>query len=194
MKRVFEVKSWHVLVALVAAGVLVMGGVVLASDRGAMKTQSPPHSAAAADSVGAKFFKGGRIRMTASSLTSSVEVGSSSDTSVISASFRVPSGKKADVFAQFHGEAYNNASTAGGYCYGEFRLDGVGGDTFAPGEEWLVDNYLYGPGNYPTISMNGFKRRIGPGLHTVFFTMDQAGNADCFIYGRTLLLTANIHD
>jgi len=138
--------------------------------------------------IGTDFFPSGKTRIAASTSNDAATVNPGGDQTVLTASFRVPSHQRADVVALYNGDAF--ADNGGGYCYLEFRLDNASGPTFSPGEEYPVDGQVYSDA-YPTLSVNGVKKNIGAGYHTVYVTMDSTGPT-CTLYDQSLVLLANV--
>ena len=133
------------------------------------------------------FFGSGDFRMAAASLSNTLSVQSTAgEVDVLHLSFSVPSGHREDIAAFFNAEAYQAGN---GYCYLNFELDQVGSTPIHPGNLWVTDGYVYN-GAYPTISAQGFKASVGPGLHFLYVTMYASG-ADCTLYNRSLIVLGN---
>lgn len=194
MRRILNAKLrlWHLLLTLVivsgAVGATAIAGGESPTDHvslgGVPKTGSVPLN----------FWKQGTPRMVASYRTNAIAVPDApTEVNVLNGNFTVPAGRRADVIVWFTANASATGTT--GWCYGEFRLDGMSGTVLSPGEYWPVDAGVYGSGYYPVFTMMGFKKGIGPGSHTIFTTMDEAGgDVECWLYQRSLVILASIHN
>jgi hypothetical protein len=175
-----NLKIWHLLLVFLVIA-LSSGGVVLAAEPLGVSS----------------FFPKGEFYMAGASGSGGSPVTVPSDgteVTVLSATFTVPSGKKADVAALFNGDALWNGSTPG-YCRGEIRLDSPTGTAFLPGSILLVDGYVYSyNGNrHATLDMNAYKKAIGAGAHTAYVRMwTEEGGSGCLVYARSLMLVANV--
>src|ERR1035437_4344882 len=131
MKRQFlsrHVSLAHVLAVNVLTAVAV---AVLALGVGTAGAAAP-----------AAFQSAGSFRLAAASATTEVEVTGSTSKTVLSVSFTVPSGRRADVQATYNGQV--QSTTAGaelGVCFAGMRLDSSS-DFLKPGEILVLDRRI----------------------------------------------------
>ena len=181
-----QLRVWHIVAVLLVISVMTTG-VVLARG-GDPATRLAASNERRTTAIGTDFLPSGKTRIAVSTSNDATVVSPGGDQTVLTTSFRVPSHQRADVVALYNGDAL--AENGGGWCYLEFRLDSASGPTFAPGEEFPVDGYVYADA-YPTLSVNGVKKNIGAGYHTVYVTMDSTGPT-CTLYDQSLVLLANV--
>jgi hypothetical protein len=181
-----QLRVWHIVAVLLVISVMTTGAVLARGGDPATRLAASHEPRTTV--IGTDFFPSGKTRIAASTSNDAATVNPGGDQTVLTASFRVPSHQRADVVALYNGDAF--ADNGGGYCYLEFRLDNASGPTFSPGEEYPVDGQVYSDA-YPTLSVNGVKKNIGAGYHTVYVTMDSTGPT-CTLYDQSLVLLANV--
>ncbi len=181
MKNVLNgnLKVWHLLVVAVALMVFTGSTIALADT----------------DAINALFPKG-TVYMVSSSATSDNALTTPANgdkLEVLSVSFDVPSGKRADVQAVFSGFLQHNSGTYS-YCFGEFRIDSATGTALHPN---TVNKYqLYGGtiAKLPdqlTSTFTGHRKGLRPG-HYVLKTYLSSAYATCNVYERNMNVVVNI--
>jgi hypothetical protein len=181
-----QLRVWHIVAVLLVISVMTTGAV-LARGGDPASRQAASHEPRSTV-TGTDFWPSGKTRIVTSTSNDTTTVNPGGDQTVLTASFRVPSHQRADVVALYNGDGFSD--NAGGYCYLEFRLDSASGPAFSPGEEFPVDGQVYS-NHYPTLSVNGVKKNIGAGHHTVYVTMDSTGPT-CDLWDQSLVLLANV--
>ncbi len=138
-------------------------------------------------------FSAGSIRMSSAKSNAYVNVsGSTALLKVLTTSISVPSGKTADVQANFSATVAHNLGTYA-YCFGAFTLDGATSDaTFAPGNVQLIGGGTAAEPDAVSVGMTGFRRGIGPGNHFVNVYISSA-YAGCTVEDRAVNVLVNIH-
>jgi hypothetical protein len=178
-----NLRVWHLLVGLGAVVALGAGGVVMA------RPVSAPRVLELSGGVTPAVYATGTIRMASNISHDSVTIHEADGKkSVLSASFVVPSGQRADIVSFFSAEAYKYPK---GYCYLEFHIDSLATTPLNPGELWVADGYIY-DGGYPTISAQGVQGNVGAGTHILYVTLRATGGA-CYVDDRSLILLTNTH-
>jgi hypothetical protein len=187
MKNVFnsKLKLWHLFVFGVVL-LLVGGGAVALADTDAVNG----------------FWAAGQVRFASAYSSNSVVITGSNNppVKVLSTTFTVPVGKKADLQATFSADLHHGTGGIGyAYCFGYFGLDASNPDPkFFPGGGSLP-NYQYQllggqQANEPdalTVSMFGFRKGVPAGTHTVNVYINSAYSG-CEIQASNLNVIANI--
>ena len=137
-------------------------------------------------------FAAGSIRMSSSKSNAYVSVDSDTVTKVLRTSFKVPSGKTADVQATFTGTFAHNIGTYA-YCFGAFTLDNqtYPDATFQPGQVQLFGGATSTEPDQLSLGMTGYRTTIGPGTHFVNVYISPA-YAGCTVEDRALNVLVNI--
>lgn len=191
MKNVLNgnVRIWHLLgFALIL--LLFSGGAV----------------ALAAPDVISAYFPAGDIRLASAWKNDPITVSGTDQppVKVLSVSFTVPDGKKAELQTTFSGELQHGTGGAGyAWCDAYFGLDSASPDpAFKPGGFIIGDpsnsayQLLGGPqAKEPQIitsGMAGFRKNVPAGKHTVnvYFVSVYSG---CTVFARNLNVIVNIH-
>jgi hypothetical protein len=179
-----SVSLGHVLVlnaaTLVVAGVLVVGAAV-----------------AGAGSVIDSFRPVGNFRMASSSTTTSTLVeGADGPTTVLSVTFDVPSGKRADILVFYNGQLTKATTSTVGLCFGSVHLDNPGSTALAPGEQLLLDGGVAASGGAvhgEAASLQARKQGVTPGHHTLYFVAE-TGGVGCYYDNNALFVVANVRN
>jgi hypothetical protein len=180
------VSVWHVLVlnaiTLVLVGILVGGAL-------------------GDGLVGRAAFKpAGAFRMaTAASTTSQVVTGAMGETTILRVSFRVPSGRRADIAAFFNSQITKVDSTPAnppiGLCFNSIRLDNAAsGPILNPGELLTLDGFVDPAADSlhaVTASVQGVRNDLPPGNHTLYVRANSGGEG-CRWQDRSIVVLANL--
>lgn len=170
-----QVQLWH-LVVLVAVSVFVGSAAVVS-----------------AETLGTGFWTQGAINIATVSGddSNSVTVPSGyADTVVLQKSITIPAGKSADLAVIGSVDMEGGGTSGYQYCFGQYRLDAIGGSQFKPGN-YILEGFNP-PANNLTVPINGFMAKVPPGKHTVYMVME-AGYHDCIALDRSMIIIANIH-
>jgi hypothetical protein len=178
-----NLQVWHLLVGLGAVVGVGAAGVVMA------RPVSAPPVVHSSNGVMPAVYATGTIRIGSNVSHDGVYIKSADGKkSVLSASFTVPSGQRADIVSFFNAEAFKYPN---GYCYLEFHIDSLSTAPLNPGELWVADGYIY-KGGYPTISAQGVQTNVGAGTHILYVSLRATGG-DCWVHDRSLILLTNTH-
>jgi hypothetical protein len=110
---------------------------------------------------------------------------------VIRTTVSVPPGRTADVQASWSGDLHPNVGQYA-YCFGYFTIDGTTDDFFKPADAYqLIGGETAKMPNAVTVSMNGYRRQVGPGQHSLNVYINSA-YAGCTIFGQALNAVINI--
>lgn len=177
MKKILtsQVKMWHLIVLAIVVTFLTSATIV------------------AAEPLAGGFWGAGTIMIAAASGTDSSQVTvpkGYADTVVLQKAITIPPGKSADLAVIGSADIEGGASTGYQYCFGQYRLDAIGGSQFKPGN-YILEGFNPPPNNL-TVPINGFITKVPSGQHTVYMVME-AGYADCYILNRSMIIIANIH-
>jgi hypothetical protein len=166
------------VITTVAVAILVMG----ATGAGAAAPQA--------------FQGAGSFRLASAVQAAPVEVQGSTQKTVASLQFTVPSGHKADIQATYNGQIQSTTSGAEvGVCFAGMKLDS-GSSFLKPGEVLVLDrriDVLAGDTLTLNDTLQAFKNGIGPGTHTLKVIGDAAGSNGCWYELGSVTVVANVH-
>ena len=174
MKKILTapVRLWHLMLVVILLATLTGTAVVSAA----------PLSA---------FLPAGTMRMAVAYSDSLYTVPEGyTNKIVLQQSFSIPAGKVGDVVAIGEVDIQGGDLTGNQYCFGEYRLDTVGGTQFKPGS-YILEG-INPPPNNLSLPIIGFLTGVGSGQHSVKMVMS-AGYADCIAMNRAMILLVNIH-
>ena len=174
-----NLKRWHVLSAVLAVSVLVGGTFAIAA--------TPTGQ-----------FASGSIRLASSWSGDSIDITGSDDPEslkrVLRTSISVPSGRTADVQASFSAALHpRKLNGTFAYCFGRFTIDSQSNvdPQFRPGQTQLIGGSHAEQPDAITVTMNGFRKGIGPGTHYVNVYVSSAFEG-CQLQERALNVVVNI--
>lgn len=180
MKNVLNgnLKVWHLLVTALAV-MLLTGGTIALADTDAINA----------------LFPQGTVLMASASATSAAPLTTpgSGKLEVLSVSFDVPAGRKADVQAVFSGFLQPNSGSFA-YCFGEFRFDSPTGTALNPNT--VAPYQLFGgpTAELPsqmTGTFTGFKKNLKPGNYVLKAYLSSS-SATCNVYERNMNVLVNL--
>jgi hypothetical protein len=153
---------------------------------------------ASVGAVSPNAFQGaGSFRMASATRTTSVLVeGGDGPTAVLSVTFDVPPGKRADLLAFYNGQLTKATTSTVGLCFGSIHLDSPSGAELLPGEQLLLDGGVAASGGAvhgEAASMQARKNGILPGTHELFFVAT-TGGVGCRYGNNALFAVANLRN
>ena len=179
MKNVLNgnLKIWHLL-AFGVAVMLFTGGAIAFADTDAISALWAP----------------GTVRLGSSSATDTIEIPNNGTLVLVrEVAVDVPAGKKADIQATFSGVFSQGGSDVPDYryCWGQIRLDTVGGALFNPGEYQIMGGQEDEVLTNQTMTFTGFRKNVGQGTHKVQVYIKGSYNS-CDVSTRNLNVIVNI--